>query len=221
MSRPWSVASVRQTKAVLDEAQIRRTLTRAPRLTDDALIAIDVDESASVKDGNDIIGLRHELLLIALTHLSALRSRGQWYASISSFDYPSPHDLPRTRLDEKGLGDARRALLSTSPGGGSILKPSLLRAESGLAQFAGPSLLVVVSDFELFDSAPAEVLTDLTRSAATVILAISLGNEPPNILAGSRVHTARVQSSDAPSLLARHVVEAAQACISDHRGSSR
>ena len=143
-----------QAELVLKATEIRRSLPQAPRLSADALLTVDLDQSASVRGGNDVIGLRHELLLIALTHLGARRSPGHWYVRISTFDGASPIALPCTRLDKKGLEAARRALPSASAGGSSILGPSLRNAQSNLDEFPGPQLLVVLSDFELLRSGP-------------------------------------------------------------------
>jgi hypothetical protein len=217
---PRLVPIVNQADLVLNATEIRRTLPPAPRLSNDAHLTVDLDESASVRGGNDVIGRRHELLLIALAHMCTPRSAGQWHVCISTFDNGSPIDLPCTRLDKKGLEAAHRALLSTSSGGSSILGPSLRKTESNHNRLLGPRLLVVLSDFELFDPDPSGVLADLIDSSASEVLAISLQNEPPSILVGSRVRTAHVRPDDSPAVLARHVVEAARACVFQGNGGS-
>jgi len=198
----------------IDATAIRRSLPPAPRLPVDALFEIDLDESASVRRGNDVVGRRHELLHIALTHLVARKSPGSWHVQISTFDVASPLDLPRTRLDKVGLGLARRALRSPSAGSCSILGPSLRRAELRLAQFAGPTLLVVLSDFELFDPDPDISLTNLANTSATEAVAVSLNAPSPAALVESRVRTVHVDSGDPPNSLARVIIEAAQRCAS-------
>ena len=65
------------------------------------------------------------------------------------------------------------------------------------------------------------MLAELIDSSASEVLAISLGNEPPYMLVGTRVRTARVRADDAPALLARHVVEAARACANQGNGGWR
>jgi hypothetical protein len=202
----------RSPKSLVDPAVIRRSLPPAPRLPADALFEVILDESASVRGGNDVVGLRHELLHIALTHLVTRKSPGTWHVQISTFDINSPLDLPRTRLDGIGLEIARRALCSPSAGSCSILGPSLQRAEMRLAQFVGPTLLVVLSDFELFDPDPDHSLANLAKASATETMAVSLNANPPAALIGSQVRTVRVCSGDQPSSLARAVIAAAQSC---------
>lgn len=201
-------------RSPLDAATIRRSLPPAPRLPVDALIEIVLDESASVRGGNDVVGLRHELLHIALSHLVVRRNPGTWHVQISTFDITSPLDLTRTRLDKVGLRLVRQALRSPSAGSCSILGPSLHRAELRLAQFWGPTLLVVLSDFELFDPDPDDSLAKLSNATAAEAVAVSLNAEPPAALKDSRVRTVHVGSGDAPSSLAHVIIEAAQRCAS-------
>ena len=92
------------------------------------------------------------------------------------------------------------------------------KAESGLRSFGGPRLLVVLTDFELFDPDRSGILTELINSSATEVLAVSLQNEPPTILTDSRVRTAQVLPDDAPATLARRVVDAARACVAHGEG---
>ena len=115
----------------LNRSEIRRLLRKAPKLTRDMLVKVIFDESWSVRGGNDVVGLRHELILIALEHLAAgIQAKGRWYAQISAFDTPSVFDLPITQLNRRGLEKVQDVLLRASPGGCSILGPSLRRAES-------------------------------------------------------------------------------------------
>ena len=198
----------------LNRSALRRLLRSAPKLTHDALLDVIFDESWSVRGGNDTIGLRHEVILVTLEHLAAgLQAKGKWYVRISTFDHPSVFDLPITRLDRRGLAVVEDVLLRASPAGCSILGPSLNRAEQSATEFSGRyRLLVVLSDFELFDQSPMATLQELTRSSATCVLAVSLSNEPPAMLSNSHVLTARVLPSDAPTDLANHVLDAARAC---------
>ena len=198
--------------ATVDAAPIRRGLPPAPRLRADALMEAVLDQSASVEEINDVARRRHQILLIALAHLSARRSPGAWHVQISTFDATSPLDLPRTRLDRQGLDHARRALSTPSSGGCSILGPALQRANTRLAAFNGPSLLVVLSDFELFDPQPVVALAALANNQASEAVAISLNREPPTVLLNSRLTTVHVCSDDAPLVLARAIVDAARRC---------
>lgn len=214
------VPKASQVAPVLDASKIRRTLSPPPRLDTDACMSVIFDPSASVSGGNDVIGLRFELVSIALAHLASRTSAHRWQVGISTFDEGSPNELALTRLDRKGLEAARRALLSSTSGGSSVLGPSLRSAEANLYRFPGPRLLVVLTDFELFDPNPHDVLVRLIDSSAQTVLAISLGNEPPDVLVRSRVRTARVIATDPPEILAQHVVEAARATASPSKGGA-
>ena len=198
----------------LNARQIRRSLRAAPRLRHDTLMSVVLDESASVWGGNDVLGLRREVLLIAVEHLSGLGLMSRWHLQIGTFDYQSVFDLPVTKLDRRGLRRAQEVLLSASPGSSSILGPSLRRAEANAARFAGPRLLIVLSDFELFDSNPMASLRAMIHSSATEVLAISLNGEPPTVLVDSRVRTVRLLPTDTPADFANHIVDAAHACVS-------
>ena len=208
-------------KPLLDATAIRRVLPPAPRLARDALLEIIRDESASVRDGNDVVGLRNQILYVALAHLAARRGPGAWQAQISTFDLNSPQDLPRTRLDKAGLNQARRALTTPNTGGCSILGPSIQRATLRIANFGGPTLLVVLSDFELFDADPSGALAQLRNAPSSETVAISLTNDPPSVLVGSRIHAVRIRSGDEVSSLARVLVEAAQRCASRPLGDEQ
>jgi hypothetical protein len=199
----------------LDARSIRAALRRPPKLAFDAQIDVDFDESGSVTGGNDAVGHRHELTLIALEHLASASgvSRGRWYVRIFTFDGGSSIDLPLTRLDRKGLVLVRQALLSQSAGGSSRMGPSWRRAEATTGAVRGPRLAIVETDFELFDPLP-ETLIEVVNSSATEVLAIALANEPPEVFTGTRVRTARVLPDDDPADLASHIIEAACACVS-------
>lgn len=198
----------------LNRAAIRRLLRAAPKLLRDSLLDVITDESASVRGGNDVIGHRHELILIAAEHLAGVKAQAHWHIRVSSFDHPSVFDLPITRLDRRGLHTAQQVLMRGSPGSSSILGPSLRRSEEAAARFRGPRLLVVASDYELYDQPdPVAVLAAMVTSTANEVLAISLNNEPPAALMNTRVHTARITAADAPADLANHIVDAARACV--------
>jgi len=212
-SCPPACPTPRRVLRQLNRQAVRRRLKPAPQPPDDTLIYIVLDESWSVRGGNDIVGLRREILLITLEHLSAEGRMSRWHVQIATFDCPSVFDLPVTKLDRRGLKLAQQVLLSASPGGSSILGPSLRRAEAGIGQFPGNRLLVVLSDYELYDTDPQSSLAGLVNSAATEALAISLNNFPPAMLSGSRVRTARIAPGDDPASLANHVIDAAHACV--------
>jgi hypothetical protein len=151
--------------------------------------------------------------LVVIEHLASVKTQGKWYLRIGTFDDYSVYDLPIMLMDRLGLRLAREVLLRRSPGGSSILGPSISRAEEAVLSFKGSKrVLVVASDFELYDANPVAALQAMIDSSATEVVAISLNNEPPSQLIDSRVRTARVRSIDVPADLANHVLDAVRAC---------
>jgi hypothetical protein len=188
-------------------------LRPAPAIRQDTLVDIIFDESASVRGGNDVIGLRHEVALVVVEHLVAVKSQGKWYLRVSTFDDYSVYDLAITVLDRQGLRLARDVLLRQCPGGSSVLGPSISRAEDAALRFVGSKrVLAVFSDYELYDFDPTAAMRNMIDSSADEVVAVSLNNEPPAQFIGSRVRTARVLASDTPADLANHVLDAVRAC---------
>ena len=193
-------------------AALRARLHAVPRFRGDVLIYVDMDVSGSVQGGNDPLGRRNELVLVALEQLVARRSReGRWWVRLSTFDDPSVSsiELVTTLLDRNTLKKVRDVLLPTSAGGCSILGNSLWRAEREINQFNGTSVLCVLSDFELYDRRPSEVLERFANSEADEIVAISLTNPPPDELTGTSVTCAQLVATDDPVDLANHIIDAA------------
>jgi hypothetical protein len=177
------------------------------------LLDFDFDQSASVRGANDVIGLRHQIALVVIEHLTSAKTQGKWYLRIGTFDDYSVYDLPITLMDRQGLRLAREVLLRRSPGGSSILGPSISRAEEAALSFKGSKrVLAVFSDYELYDANPGAALQAMIDSSADEVVAISLNNEPPAQFIDSRVRTARVLASDTPADLANHVLDAVRAC---------
>ncbi len=147
-------------------------------------------------------------------------SRVKWHLRVSTFDLTSPKELVATRLDQRGLRSAERSLLARSPGGSSNLGPSLQYVES--AGFDGRRLLVVLSDFELFDRNPAEVLDELVASSADTVLALVFRSSPPAALIDTRVRVARIDpETSVPAQIAQRIVEAASAALAQRQMPER
>ena len=213
-SRTGSVVATKPKSSYsLNEETLRRSLQPLPSLQQDAYFEIIFDESASVRGGNDVIGLRHDIVRVVLTHLARQRNKRSWFVQISTFDATSTLDLDQTRLDKRGLSVVTRALRSPTAGGSSMLAPSLQRSSSRLVSFTGPTILLVLSDFELYDIDPVGALTALVEAPATHVVAVSLNAEPPNLLVDSRVVTTSVSAESAPIDLARPIVGAAKRCL--------
>jgi hypothetical protein len=120
----------------------------------------------------------------------------------------SPKELPVTRLDARGLKAAEGALLARAPGGSSQLGPALRSVES--TPFAGRRILVVLSDFELYDPNPAEVLAELIDSSADTVVAIVFRAPRPAAFIGTRVYVASIDPhTSVPADVAAPIVTAA------------
>lgn len=205
---PAFVATPAVRDRALDHAAIRRRLPSRPTLARDALVDGVFDESGSMWFGNDTVRLRREAFLVALEHLAPGGGRrGRWSARITSFDTGGPLELPATRLDRHGLRAAERVLLADHPGTSSVLGGALAAVEA--AAFDGDRLLVVFSDFELYDPDPRRVVARLITSTAQVVLAVVFRSPPPPQFDGTRARVVLVEESSSPTDIARAVVEAA------------
>lgn len=196
----------------LDATAIRRRLARPVRTSDSFLLDQLNDPSGSVYGTNDVVGLRFEATLIAIEHLAAGNGRrGGWSLRMRSFDSSSPLDMPVTRLDRNGVADARERLLIKPQGYSSELGPSLSATE---ADPHPRRLLVVHSDFELFDPDVDGVLDELIGSNAVHVLALVYRSQPPARLANTRVEVRHIHpSTSEPADIARYIVDAANTTI--------
>lgn len=193
----------------LDARAIRRSLPSSPTPERPLLADIVDDESGSMWSGNDSSMLRLEAALIGLEHLAGRTRRlSPWYARVTTFDQDSPLELPITRLNREGLAAAETALLARSPGGSSNLGPALTTVEA--SNFDGDRLLVVMSDFELYDADPRAVLANLIASKASAVLALVFRSTPPVQLLNTRVRVVHIDpTSTPPAEIARSIVDAA------------
>jgi hypothetical protein len=140
--------------------------------------------------------------------LPAPPSRLRWHLRLTTFDLNSPKELPTTRLDARGLRAAEHALLARSPGGSSHLGPALHSVES--TPFAGRRILVVLSDFELYDPNPVDVLVKLIGSSADTVSTIVFRAPPPAALIGTRVDVTSIDPHTSVAAdIATHIVTTA------------
>jgi len=197
-----------QTRRVLSSAAIRQTLPDIDKTTIETDIEGIFDESGSVRGSNDTFSARHEIFLIATEHI-ARRSGNKWHAKVSTFDMNSEMELPRTRLDRPGLKAVERSLLADIPGGSSNLGPALRSSEHS-ADRSRPRLLVVATDWELFDPDPGAVAQLIISNSATRTLLLVLNNPAPQFLDGTAVEAIQIQPNTAPAVVAELIVRAAQ-----------
>lgn len=200
---------------VLNQKEIRDVLPDviAPMTT--IRLCFLCDLSGSMTGSHDVVGVRHEASLIAVEHIAARQHRrARWELEILSFDLNSPLDRATFTLDRRGLNTASEAFLSKPYGGSSNLGPSLDQTE----QFSGPQVIVVLSDFELFDVNVTAVLDRLINSTALEVLALVFTSQPPSKLLDTRVQVNHINPvSTSPADVARHIVEAANVAASATR----
>lgn len=200
-------------RRLLDPAVVRRDLPRVGAPPVDALIQLLFDLSGSMTSGNDAAGLRFESALIGLEHLMAAPSRRgrRWSVELRSFDLTSPLELAPIPLERRHAAELRSRLLDRPGNGTSLLRPALRAAEASGA--ASPArVLVVLSDFELFDGADPDVLDELEASRADLVVAIVLSSRgvPDGLSGRDRLHVHHVHPSDAdPAAIAQHLVRTA------------
>lgn len=193
----------------LDSSAVRALVSRPVR----ALVPVDVlavlDESGSVTGGNDVVGLRREILEIAITHL-AVASPGMWSFRVVGFR-PSSIDLD-TNLDRAGLKKATQVLLSPATGSSSLLGPAL---HDAIARRSNrPTLLVLATDFELFDANVDQLYTQYLSSSFEERLALGLGAPSPAQLNTDRSVAVSVQPGvDTPADVVQHIISAADRLV--------
>jgi hypothetical protein len=207
---PHVATMARRSERRLADREIRRRLGPPPVIDGDVLLDAIFDESGSMTSGNDAFRHRREAVLIAAEHLASRSRRGaRWSARLTSFDCAGPLDLPLTTLDRVGLRVVRERLLTGTPGGCSRLGPALLAVESA-PQRDGRRVLVVLSDFELFDPDPRQVVRRLVRATADVVVAVVFRAPVPDEFADTRVRVLHVVDGTRPDEISAAVVDAAR-----------
>ena len=184
------------------------------------LIAIfDNSGSVSAAAGNDPVGNRFEEVRLAVESVAKRCRCGLECIALMTFDSPTSGDVPPTPM--KGGMVAIEKGLSIPPdgGGSSVLGPSLDRARELMDKFLEhQAVLVVLSDFQLFDSDVPRTLKVLTEFPGLVHV-VALRSEPPQVLIDDpRVQVTHVQHSDPPGALAKAIFAA---LISTRRRSGR
>jgi hypothetical protein len=179
------------------------------------LITFGFDNSGSISSGNDPIGNRYDEAKLAIEAVSRRCRCHHEYCAIVHFDYPTSRCVAPTPLDRPGVETVLRGLeVPVDGAGSSVLGPTLNRAYELAEQYPKHRhLLVVASDFELFDADVAKVLADL-RSFPGHVHALVLRAEPPAVLvADESVVVTRIGYDDEPGAVARAVF----ASLTTHR----
>ena len=183
---------------------------RAPFLN----LQLILDLSGSMWGGNDALGLRFELALLAIQALAAGPKRRvprllpRIAVEVFTFDLSTHLDTPSIRVDRAGLKQLENLLLSAPLGGSSALGPALDKADSTLKT---PCLRVIETDFELLDPDPQAVIAAVGASPVDHTVAMSFRSAPPQELGGERVTVHHIDPErDDRSVVARHIVDAAR-----------
>jgi hypothetical protein len=167
------------------------------------------DNSGSVSTGNDPIGNRYDEAKLAVEAIARRCRCQRELAAIVHFDYPTSRCVAPTPLDRLGLRTIHAGLgIPTDSRGISELGPSLKRAYKLAAEHPDyRHVLVIASDFELFDPDVPKVLEDV-RSFPGQVFAVVLRSEPPQILVDDeKVAVVRIGYDDEAGAVARAIFE--------------
>jgi hypothetical protein len=152
------------------------------------------DESGSVQSVADPIRYRHALLARFVEWIGRRCRCGECSVSLTLFDLAV--QLPPTRLDRPGRLQLATALASMPYT--SSCASSALAAVDTPAFTARRPLLVVLSDFQLFDPDTASITATLARRRA---LAIVLGEQDAPLVDESDITVDRVTHRSPPTAL--------------------
>jgi hypothetical protein len=150
------------------------------------LVICNFDDSGSVSGGNDPLGHRYDELSYALEKVGRRCSCGECMAAIVHFDIPTDADVPPTPITRKGMKKVAEGLRVPARPSSSSLGSAL----NGAYQIAGSYkkthdlVLVVATDFELFDSNVGEVMQRVVDFPGDVH-ALVLNTQPLAILSDS------------------------------------
>lgn len=168
------------------------------------LIAV-FDDSGSVAgpSGNDPLSNRYAEVTRAFSVVARKGSRRE-LAAVIHFDTPSSGEVAPTPLTRAGLIKLRTGLRPPIDSlGTSELGPSLERAhEIAEAHPDHEATLVVLSDFQLFDTNPAEVLSRLSAFPGGVH-AVVLGYRLPAGVLDQRITVSSISHDSCPGVVAR------------------
>lgn len=182
------------------------------------LIAV-FDNSGSVTGpaGNDPLSNRFAEVAHAFS-VVARRGANHELGAVLHFDTPTSGDVGPTPITKRGLVMLRRGLHMPPDGAGtSELMPSLRRAvELAEAHPDHHATLVVLSDFQLFDSDQTQVFADLAAFPGQVH-AVVLGGRNAAEFADSTVTVTKISREMVPGAVARVLF----ASLISHRPGSR
>lgn len=165
------------------------------------------DNSGSVTApvGTDPLSNRFSEVTRAFSVVARKGSRHE-LGAVVHFDTPTSGDIGPVPLTRLGLLTLRRGLRVPPDGAGSSeLAPSLQRAvEIAETRPGYAATLVVLSDFQLLDREPSQVLSDLAAFPGDVHAVVLGGYLPAGVL-DERITVTRIQRDDPPGAVARAV----------------
>lgn len=176
------------------------------------LTVFDFDNSGSVSgvSGNDPIASRFVEARLAIEKVSRRCRCGHERAAVLHFDTPTSSDIAPIALKGGGTRRIEQGLRIPRDGAGtSVLGPSL-HAAYGLAEQHPDheSVLVVLSDFELFDNDVPGVLKEFVDFPGTVHAVVLRATPPAVLLEDDRVTVTHIDYADPPGAVAKAVFEA-------------
>ncbi|PPG90709.1 hypothetical protein C5C00_01665 [Rathayibacter rathayi] len=169
------------------------------------------DDSGSVigPAGADPVSNRYQECKLAFRRIASAGVGRDELGAVLHFDVPTTGDVTPVRLTAVGLRLIEHGLRTPLDArGSSVLGPSL-RAARRLAATWPQHLatLVVLSDFELFDTEPAATLRRLAEFPGDVHAVVLGGGGPTDADFGDNTHVSRISSDDEPGAVARAVLE--------------
>lgn len=172
------------------------------------LVIFDPDHSGSVVSGGgaDPVGNRFREMRLAIETVAKRCKCGRELAAMLNFDSPNSGDVAPTPL-RGGMASLERGLtIPRDAGGCSLLGPSLARAQAMADQHPDHHVvLIVLSDFQLFDSNVAEVLSDFANFPGQAHAVVLRASPPQVLLDDPRVIVTPMKPTDPPGALAKAI----------------
>jgi hypothetical protein len=161
------------------------------------------DNSASVTGGNDPIGHRFLEAELAIRRVGTRCRCGQELVATLHFDTPTTGDLQPTPITKSHFEDITRSLAIPPDGAGiSCLGPSLTAARHLVDRHPSHHpILVVLSDYELFDN----FLSDLIAFPGDVHAVVLRAAPPPILISADTVTVTAVDYNSHPGIVARAI----------------
>lgn len=185
-------------------------LGKPGRCPEDPTIVVKLfDNSGSVATGNDVSARRYVEAQVAIDRVARCCKCGNELVAIYHFDTPTTGDVPPIPMGRKNQKAIEQGLGIPPDGRGiSELGRSLDVAYDVVARYPDhDAILVVYSDFELFDHNLADVLERFAAFPGTVH-AVVLRSQPPQILLDDdRVQVTHVGYDATPGAVARAVFD--------------